>query len=194
MTQPAIQAITERPSWTTADLELLPDDGSRYEIIDGELFVTRAPHWGHQETCVRIASPLHIWSQETGSGRVSIAPGIIFSDANNVIPDVVWASNERLALLIDKSGHLTAAPELIVEVLSPGVDNERRDRDLKLKLYSTRGVREYWVIDWRVRQIEVYRRSQTALSLVGTLLPGDELTTPLLPGFSCPVSNLFSQP
>jgi Uma2 family endonuclease len=193
MTQSAIQATTERPNWTTADLELLPDDGNHYEIIDGELFVTRAPHWGHQETCLRIASPLHIWSLETGLGRTSIAPGIIFSDANNVIPDVVWASNERLALAIDESGHLTAAPELIVEVLSPGTDNERRDRDLKLKLYSTRGVQEYWVIDWRLRQIEVYRRSQTTLGLVVTLLPGDDLTTPLLPGFSCPVSNLFPQ-
>jgi Uma2 family endonuclease len=193
MTQSVTQATTERPSWTTADLELLPDDGSRYEIIDGELFVTRAPHWGHQETCGRAFTELHTWSMVTKMGRVAVAPGIIFSDANNVIPDVVWASNERLAILMDESGHLTAAPELIVEVLSPGVDNERRDRDLKLKLYSTRGVREYWVIDWRLRQIEVYRRSQTALSLVGTLLPGDELTTPLLPGFSCPVSNLFPQ-
>ncbi|WP_019500733.1 Uma2 family endonuclease [Pseudanabaena sp. PCC 6802] len=112
MTQPLAQTTTERPSWTTADLELLPDDGSRYEIIDNER-------------------------------RDS------FQDASR--------------------------------------------RDLKLKLYSTRGVQEYWVIDWRLRQIEVYRRSQTALGLVSTLFPGDELTTPLLPGFNCPVSNLFPQ-
>ncbi len=125
MTQPA----TERVRWTTADLELLPDNGNRYEIIDGELFVTRAPHWGHQKTCVRISTALDAWSQSTGLGEVTIAPGILFTDADNVIPDVVWASHERLAILLDDAGHLTAAPELIVEVLSPGAENERRDRE-----------------------------------------------------------------
>lgn len=89
--------------------------------------------------------------------------------ADNVIPDVVWASHERLATLLDEAGHLTAAPELIVEVLFPGADNQRRDCDLKLRLYSVRGVREYWIIDRQAQQIEVYRRQKTALSLVETL-------------------------
>lgn len=125
------QPISERIRWTTANLELLPDNGNRYEIIDGELFVSRAPHWKHQETCGRIFSALDTWSQSTGLGRAAIAPGIIFTDADNVIPDVVWASNERLTVLLDDAGHLTAAPELIVEVLSPGMENERCDREAK---------------------------------------------------------------
>ena len=101
--------------WTTADLELLPDNCNRYEIIDGELFVTRAPHWQHQRTCGNILQELNTWSRETALGQAAIAPGIIFSDADNVIPDVVWANNERLAILLDDAGHLTAAPELVVE-------------------------------------------------------------------------------
>lgn len=64
-----------------------------------------------------------------------IAPAIIFSDADNVIPDVVWASHERLKYLLDEAGHLTGAPELVVEVLSPGEKNEKRDKETKLKLY-----------------------------------------------------------
>lgn len=119
---------SDRVRWTTADLELFPDNGNRYEIIDGELFVTRAPHWNHQQTCVRISAALDTWSQFTRLGRTATAPGIIFSDANNVIPDVVWASNERLAVLLDEAGHLTAAPELVIEVLSFGNDNEKRDK------------------------------------------------------------------
>lgn len=185
------QTTDERVRWTTADLQLLPDNGNRYEIIDGELFVTRAPHWRHQKSCGRLFSALDVWSQSTGLGEATINPGIIFSDADNVIPDVVWISKERLAILLDDAGHLTAAPELIVEVLSPGGENEQRDKVAKLKLYSARGVQEYWVINWQMPQIEVYRREQAVLKLVNTLFSTDELTCPLLPGFVCIVSQLF---
>jgi Uma2 family endonuclease len=78
-----------------------------------------------------------------------------------------------------------------VEVVSPGNDSERRDRELKLKLYSERGVQEYWIIDWRKQQVEVYRRDQLQLQLVSTLFPPDQLTSPLLPGFTFRVSRLF---
>lgn len=111
---------------------------------------------------------------------------------DNVIPDVVWASNERLATLLDEAGHLTAAPELIIEILSPGKENERRDRELKLKLYSIRGVQEYWIADWQKQEIQIYRREQTALNLVATLFANDELTSPLLPNFSCLVAKIFT--
>lgn len=186
------QPISESIRWTTADLELLPDNANRYEIIDGELFVSRAPHWKHQETCGRIFSALDTWLQSTGLGRAAIAPGIIFTDADNVIPDVVWASNERLAVLLDEAGHLTAAPELIVEVLSPGMENERRDREAKLKLYSLRGVQEYWIVDWQKQQIEVYRRERAVLRLIATLFTNERLTCPLLPGLEIPVARLFA--
>jgi len=188
MTQPTVEPFR----WTTRDLELLPDNGDRYETIDGELFVTRAPHWKHQKAAGRINTALDIWSQSTQLGETVPAPGVIFSDADNVIPDVAWASRERLALLLDDAGHLTAAPELIVEVLSSGPTNQRRDRDLKLRLYSARGVLEYWLIDWEAQQLEVYRREETALRLVAILFPQDELTSPLLPGFSFPIVSLFS--
>lgn len=186
------QTTDERVRWTTADLELLPDDGNRYEIIDGELFVIKAPHWKHQETCGRIFSILDAWPQSTSLGRAAINPGIIFSDADNVILDVVWASNERLNVLLDDAGHLTAAPELTVEILSSGVENERRDREAKLKLYSSRGVREYWIFDGEKQQIEVYRWEQAALRLVTTLFTIDELTCPLLPNFVCSMAWIFA--
>ncbi|MBD2198857.1 MULTISPECIES: Uma2 family endonuclease [Calothrix] len=178
--------------WTTADLELFAGDRkNRYEIIDGELFVTRSPHWEHQAVCINIGTVLKIWSDETGLGQPAIAPGIIFSDADNVIPDVVWASNERLESLLDEAGHLTGAPELVVEVLSPGEKNEKRDRESKLKLYSVQGVQEYWICDRIQKKVEVYRREQAILKLAYTLFSEDELTSPLLPGFRCLVSKFF---
>ncbi len=90
---------------------------------------------------------------------------LVFTDADNVIPDVVWVSRERLAVLLDEAGHLTGAPELVVEVLSPDNENDRRDRELKLKLYSERGVQEYWIIDWQKQQVEAYRREQIAITV-----------------------------
>ena len=185
--------------WTTTDLNLLPDSSNRYEIINGDLLVTKAPHWGHQKASGNAHSELRDWSITTGLGETVQAPGVVFSDADNVIPDVVWISKERLATSLDEAGHLTVAPELIVEVLSPGADNERREclrhgkaeRETKLKLYTSRGVQDYWIIDWRLKQVEVYRRQAGMLQLVGTLFPGDTLTSPLLLGFACDVERLF---
>ena len=177
--------------WTTADLETLPDDGKRYEIIDGELYVTTQPHWQHQFVCTRLTRFLDEWDDQTSAGTVVQAPGVVFAEDEAVAPDVVWISNERLANGLDASGHLRVAPELAIEVLSPGSTNERRDREAKLKLYSRRGVHEYWIVDWRQRQVEVYRREQAALRLIETLFEQDELRSPLLPDFSCRVAQLF---
>ncbi len=178
--------------WTTDDLELFAGDRSnRYEIIDGELFVTKVPHWKHQEICINIGTALKLWSDESGLGKPAVTPGIVFSDADNVIPDVVWLSNERLERLLDEAGHLTAAPELVAEVLSLGEKNEKRDREAKLKLYSVQGVQEYWIFDRQERKVEVYRRERGILKLAITLFSQDELTSPMLPGFNCLVAKLF---
>lgn len=177
--------------WTTADLEVMPDNGDRYEIIEGELYVTRAPHWRHQAACLRVASSLDLWSQSTGAGRVVVGPGVIFGSWDSVIPDVVWIDRGRFEELEDGSGHFAGAPDLVVEVLSAGVANEQRDREVKLKLYSKRGVREYWIVDWRGQQVEVYRREQAVLVLQATLLADDELTSSLLPDYRYLVRKLF---
>jgi Uma2 family endonuclease len=182
----------ETTRWKSADLELLPDNGNRYEIIDGELIVTRAPHWNHQKVITNLIRSLGTWSSDNRSGEVVTTPGLIFTDDDNVIPDLVWISRDRLARILDESGHLVGAPELVVEVLPAGSDNERRDREVKRKLYSVRGVREYWIVDWHRQQIEIHRRDDRGLSLVATLLAEDILTSPLLPDFSQLVSEIFS--
>ncbi|MEM7773953.1 MAG: Uma2 family endonuclease, partial [Cyanobacteria bacterium P01_A01_bin.37] len=169
------------------------DNGKRYEIIDGELIVTRAPSWSHQEVAGRIFSALDSWSQSSGLGRSAFNPGIIFTDEDNVIPDVVWASHDRLNQLLDDAGHLTGAPELVVEVLSPGETNIQRDCQLKLKLYSQQGVQEYWIVNKDLRQVQVYRRDNAVLVLVMTLQDTDALTSPLLPEFSCPLATILGQ-
>ncbi len=185
--------VTNPLRWTTRDLDALPDDGGwkRYEIIDGELFVTRAPHIRHQGVAGKLHVRLEIWSEQTGLGNAFQTPGVIFTPTDAVIPDVVWISRERLGNGVDEAGHLIVAPELMIEVLSPGELNEQRDKEVKLKLYSLHGVQEYWITNWQLKTLEIYRRDQAQLKLVGTLLESDSLSSPLLPGFSVAIAQIF---
>ncbi|NJL01922.1 MAG: Uma2 family endonuclease [Spirulinaceae cyanobacterium SM2_1_0] len=185
--------VADSLRWTTRDLEVMPDDGGwkRHEIVDGELYVTRAPHLHHQRAVGKIHRALDQWSDQTQRGQPFVAPGVIFTRHDAVIPDLVWVSQERLAVGLDEAGHLTVAPELVVEILSPGTANEQRDKEIKLKLYSRHGVQDYWIVDWRLQTVEVYRRRDVQLHHTSTLLSGDTLTTSLLPGFSVPVAQIF---
>ena len=178
--------------WTSKDLESLPDDGTRYEIIDGELFMSKQPHFYHQDVCSRLSIKLGTWSMSTHLGSVAGAPGLIFAEDDDVAPDLVWISNERLAESLQSDGHLHTAPELVIEVLSPGRANERRDREAKLNLYSRRGVGEYWIASWQTHTVDVYRRKDARLELENTLSESDTLESPILPGFACEVSDVFA--
>lgn len=180
------------PRFTSSMLALMPDDGKRYEVIDGELYVSKQPHNNHQSVCTNAGWALADWSRRAKLGRVFIAPGLVLSDDADVVPDLAWASHGLLAVGQDAAGHFRAAPELVVEVLSPGEANERRDREVKLALYSRRGVQEYWIVDWRSRQVELFRRRDLALHLIATLTERDTIESALLPGFALPVPELFA--
>ncbi|HZS01348.1 MAG TPA: Uma2 family endonuclease [Chloroflexota bacterium] len=180
--------------WTVADLEALPyDEMNRYEIIDGELFVSRQPRDEHQDISTEIIIALGNWNHQTRLGFVLHTPGVIFSDNDAVAPDVVWLSRERRAAIEQDDGHLHGAPELMVEILSPGAANERRDRERKLRQYSVYGVEEYWIVDPPAQAVAVYRRQDARLRLVATLQRDDTLTSPLLPGFSLAIARLFER-
>jgi Uma2 family endonuclease len=180
--------------FTIRDLELLPENGSRYEIIDGELFVSTPPHWRHQFTCKQFIRALDGWDSDSRAGILLPAPGVIFAEDQAVAPDIAWVSRERFEHVADADGKLHAAPDLVIEVLSPGRTNEDRDREVKLKLYSRQGTREYWIADWQDVSIQVYRREQGTLRLVATLTAEDTLTSPLLPGFAASVRDLCASP
>src|SRR3990172_8023039 len=91
--------------WTISDLESYPvEEGKRYEIVEGELFVSTQPHWYHQGTGDKIVMQLNLWIEQGGSGQVVSAPGVIFDEENAVAPDAVWVSNERLELVLGEDG------------------------------------------------------------------------------------------
>ena len=179
---------------TSRDLELLPENGKLYEFIDGELYVSRQPSWDHQYTRVRLFRFLDEWNEQIGLGALNAAPGLIFAEDDDVAPDLIWISLTTLAMALQKDGKLHSAPELVIEVLSPGFSNQQRDRRAKLKLYGRRGVREYWIVNGQEREVEMYRHDGTGLRFWVTLHSGEFLESPLLPGFSCQIDRLFFQP
>jgi Uma2 family endonuclease len=191
-----IRPVSVRERLTIADLAHIPDpvDDTRYELIDGELYVSTQPSWEHQFTMGRVGYALARWNEDTALGIILPAPGVIFAEDEAVAPDLVWVRRDRFAHLVGDDHKLHAAPDLVVEVLSPGRRNRERDLEVKLDLYSRRGVEEYWIADWVDRSVQVYRRREARLRLELTLRQSDRLTSPLLPGFEVDVGELFPPP
>jgi Uma2 family endonuclease len=192
----AAAPILRTKRYTLADIEGVaqPWDDTRYEIIDGELFVSTQPSPEHQYAAGQVTFQRGGWSRQTRLGLVLPAPGLIFADDDNAAPDVIWLSWQRLRTVRGEDGRLHGPPELVVEVLSPGAENERRDRDAKLKLYSRRGVDEYWILDTHRRRMEVFRRQPAdadVLRLAAVVREDDVIDSPLLPGFGVRLGELF---
>ena len=176
---------------TNADLEALPEDGNRYELIDGELYVSSAPGFVHQTILVNIVLTFGYYLADHPIGRIAPGVGVIFDDYNGVIPDLIFVTHERMRKTL-RGSRFYAAPEIFIEILSPGASNERRDRNVKLNLYATRGAGEYWIVDPENRGVEIHRRNESGdLTFEQTLREKDELTSALLPGFAVSVDKFF---
>jgi len=178
------------PLLTNADLECLPDDGNRYELIEGELYVSTAPDLIHQRTLGKIHVSFASFLVEHPIGEILFGPGVILSDYDCVIPDLVYLSNQRRNE-VATGERIYGAPTLVIEILSPGSQNRERDGKVKLKLYAKFGVEEYWIVDPRKRAVEVYRREGQTLKLFTTFISDETITTPLLPGFDAAVKSFF---
>ncbi len=172
---------------TYEDYCLLPNDGKRYEIIDGELFVTPSPRFGHQIVVTRLTRHLSAFVEDNHLGLVFVSPfDVVFSQFDVVEPDILYVSKARTVVLTEKN--VQGAPDLVIEVLSP--TTARIDRTTKLKLYARFGVLEYWIVDPDGPSAEVYRREKEGLELAATLHSNDSLASLLFPGFSLPLKRL----
>ncbi len=142
---------TLRRRWTVDDLRDLPDDGNRYEVLDGELFVTPAASWSHQRAIIELARLLQDYLATQVIGDVLIAPaGVVFSPTRVVVPDlfVVPLVNGKRPQRFEDVGRLLLA----VEVLSPST--ARTDRVRKRLVFREEAVPEYWIVDLDARAIE----------------------------------------
>ena len=179
------------PLLTVADLDACPEDNNRYELIEGELFVSRAPGIPHQLVIQNLQIAFAKYLEANPIGVIVPGTGAIFSDYDAVIPDLAFVRNERWDQVVTGE-KFTGALDLVIEVTSPGAENRRRDLLVKRQLYGKYGVAEYWVVDCDNRQIEVYRLQGQRLESAGTFKNSDELDTPLMPGFKLAVNTVFN--
>jgi Uma2 family endonuclease len=169
------------------DYCLLPNNGKRYEIIDGELFVTPSPLWRHQNVLTNLLYYLVDFVKKHDLGKVYPAPfDVVFSQYDVVEPDILYVSKARASVTTEKN--IQGAPDLVVEILSEST--AKIDRTTKLKLYARYGVAEYWVVDPATCSAEIYRPVPGGYELAAQLDSSQSLTSPLFPGFSLPLYKL----
>jgi Uma2 family endonuclease len=182
-----------RRAWTYSDLVALPEDQLRHELIDGEHIVSPSPNTGHQTISLNLVRLLLPYLDQHRPGELLYAPfDVKLSPFTVLVPDLVYFTTERFARVVNEK-HATAAPDLVVEILSPGT--RRRDKGRKRAVYDREGVREYWIVDPEARSITVLRRPRADAGLtdvtVLTLAENDILASPLLPGLQIPLRDVF---
>jgi len=184
-------AVDER-RWTYRDLVAVPDDCLRHELLDGEHIVSPSPGTSHQLVSRQLFRILDAHVDRCGCGQVMYAPfDVRLSLFTVVVPDLLYFTEERFESGVNDR-HATVAPDLVVEIVSPGT--RRRDRGRKRSVYEREGVGEYWIVDPDAKQISVLRRGAPRGGFVAavTFGCGDVLSSPLFPGLMVPLSRVFS--
>jgi Uma2 family endonuclease len=182
-----------RRVWTYRDLVALPDDRLRHELIDGDHFVSPSPSTAHQLILWNIGAILAPYLRATPVGTALAAPfDIKLSMFTVLVPDLVYFTSERFARVVNEK-HATAAPDLVVEILSPGT--RRRDKGRKRAVYDREGVQEYWIVDPDAQSITALRRPGAGAGLTDVITAaaagGDVLESPLFPGLRIPLREAF---
>ena len=173
---------------TYEDYCALPDDGRRYEVIEGELAVTPSPRRAHQRFSRNLLVVLHAHVREHDLGEVFDAPfDVILEDTSIVVPDVLFVSRDRLTIVTERG--VEGAPDLIVEILSSAT--ARRDRVEKAQLYARHGVGHYWLADPVGRTFETFELTGGQYRLVVSLSGAALFAPSLFPGLTIPLRDLW---
>src|SRR6266581_1709839 len=173
---------------TYEDYVDLPDDGRRYEILDGELEVSPAPAPRHQAVLGNLFWILHGHVQERGSGRVYCAPiDVILAPSSVVQPDLIFIAAGRESIVTERA--IEGPPDLAVEILSPW--SGRRDRVAKAALYGRHGIRHYWIPDPVARTLEVYEVKGTEYRRVAVHEGAARVRTTLFPDLEIDLGRVW---
>jgi Uma2 family endonuclease len=186
-----MSTTTSAPPLTYEDYVLIPEDGKRHEIIDGDEYMTPAPTTPHQRIVGRLFNRLYRHAEDHARGEVFVAPcDVLLSETDIVQPDVLFVAAERARIVKERG--IEGAPDLIAEVISEG--NRRHDEVRKRKLYARHGVPEYWVVDPALETVKVYRHPEDGYERVAELTAEDDdaITTPLLSDWQLPLADLFA--
>lgn len=175
---------------TAEDLRTLPDDGNRYEIIGGQLFVSPSPTSRHQVVLTQLTTWLNLHVIQSELGRVIVAPMDVHLSVNDVVqPDLLVVLNENKEII--RAHGIVGAPDLVVEILSPSTMTA--DFIRKAKLYALHGVREYWIVDPIGQTVIVQTLDGDRYILVNEFGRGDTLGSPLLDTLALDPALIFPE-
>lgn len=152
--------------------------------------MSRAPGIPHQLVLNNLQIELAAYLKQNPVGLFVPGAGAVFSNYDAVIPDLVFVCNERWDSVVANERFI-AAPDLVIEIVSPGQENRARDLKAKRGLYAKYGVEEYWVVDGENRSVTIFRLGQATLEEITTLKDDDKLTSSILPGLRLKVSAVF---
>lgn len=173
--------------FTYEDYELLPED-RRYEVLDGELFMTPAPTPFHQIVLIRLMRLLDDFVEARGLGTVLLAPcDVVLSRYDVLQPDILFVSGKRRSIIGEK--YVGPAPDLVVEVLSPST--ESRDRIAKAKRYATFGVQEMWLVDPAAKTIEILVNTEDGFRRESLYSEAEYVRSVILRGLEFPAKPIF---
>ena len=165
------------------------DEFSRYELIGGEIIVSTAPRYIHQLLTTRIIVEFSKYLVKNPIGDILATPGLILSEFDGVIPDLIFITHERREEILNEAdGKFHGAPEIVIEILSPGRVNARRDLQIKRELYEIYQVPEYWAVKPQQKEIEVFRLGKGSEFYAENQV----LTTSFLPKFKMKIEKLFA--
>jgi Uma2 family endonuclease len=173
--------------WTYEAYAALPEDGMRYEIMQGVLSMTPAPEPEHQRISKKIAFCLYTHIDAQGLGEIFYAPIDVTLGADLFQPDVLVILHEHLDRIQAK--RIVGAPDLIVEILSPG--SLVTDRVIKRSAYERAGVAEYWLVDPKQKAIEVFVLENDIYVSVGLFTGEQRLVSRIVPEIAVPVAQFF---
>jgi Uma2 family endonuclease len=180
--------IAEPIRLTYKDYCALPDDGRRYEILDGDLYMSPSPGWSHQYAVGALYTVLRQHVMKFRLGEVVVAPfDVILGKHNIVEPDIMFVSKRRLSIFTEK--HIKGAPDLLVEVVSPS-DPERDIRD-KRNIYARCGVDHYWIVDPIDQTLIELSRKDQAYSVISELSRSAAFRPLLFPKLRFKLSSLW---
>ena len=189
-------ALTERYRYTYRDYLHTPDDGTRWEIVDGVPYMMAAPNTRHQTISMKLSGRLFNFLDGKRC-RVFHAPFDVRlslynekdEDATNVVqPDIVVYCND---LGTDEKGGRTA-PDIAIEILSPS--SLEMDKIRKFKLYEQAGVKEYWIVDAQNEYVEIYIHDGERFSPMFHYDKDEPtITSTILEGFKITTDDIFEQ-
>lgn len=172
---------------TYADYLEMSDD-ERYELLNGDLFLSPSPSELHQYLLSVLHLRIGAFARDRNLGKVYFSPfDVVLSDTDVVQPDLLFISSDRIEIIT--ANNVQGAPDLVVEILSPGTAD--RDRTLKLDLYAKHGVKEYWIVDPDARTIMVLLQGENRFEVSGIYGDEQSLTSPTLDGFTIALMDIF---